>query len=174
MLNDARTRLKDLLVTLGAPPKNTNELTLIMYFDEAHVLTPEPGNNSKRRAEKTNLDWLMSALDEFRSYGLFAIFLSTQSSLQSLAPSVLWANSPRYIAALPKLHAPITETPFDCMPMIIPSSLTYDDICAPLYMSQFGRPLCVSHRRRHHVLTLPFSKQMEYHGPGFRGGTSGR
>jgi hypothetical protein len=118
----------------------SSRLTVLLSFDEAHVLTSKaPGMSS---TQKVLLDHLASALNEFRPQSLFAIFLSTQSDIESFAPSFSFARSARIRHQLPDSHAPITETPFDCFERaIIPSRLKAKHTGNIAFMALFGRPL---------------------------------
>jgi hypothetical protein len=122
---------------LSATPDN--DLKLLLSFDEAHALTSElPGT----APDKILLDYLAQALNEFRSQPLFALFLSTQSDIEYFAPSYTTARSARIRPQLPDLHAPITETPFDCFETpILPERLMADHPSDIAFMSLFGRPL---------------------------------
>ncbi|KAH9900744.1 hypothetical protein C8Q73DRAFT_722479 [Cubamyces lactineus] len=109
----------------------------------------EPSSPPKH---KTALDILVSALDDCRDLGLFTLFMSTQSSLEHLAPAAIHARSARYSALPPSMHAPITETPFDCFgsKRLVPSKLHCRDVCETPFMACFGRPMWRS-------LMMPYS-----------------
>ena len=115
-----------------------NSLCILMYFDEAHTLAPYVDGR-----EGMPLDILASLLDTFTNKGLFTLFISTQSKLQALAPSAAYARFSRYSNMVGQMHAPITETPFDCFKPgeITPSRLRVEDICDVTFMACFGRPL---------------------------------
>ncbi|KAJ8454653.1 hypothetical protein ONZ51_g12905 [Trametes cubensis] len=106
-------------------------------MDKMAVDTTSTGANQNNASEpssppehKTALDILVSALDDCRDLGLFTLFMSTQSSLEHLAPSAIHARSARYSALAPSMHAPITETPFDCFGdnRLVPSKLHCKDL----------------------------------------------
>ncbi|KAI0654604.1 hypothetical protein C8Q70DRAFT_1086808 [Cubamyces menziesii] len=124
----------------GDPKGRLKILHILMYFDEAHNNASEPSSPPEH---KTALDILVSALDDCRDLGLFTLFMSTQSSLEHLAPSAIHARSARYSALAPSMHAPITETPFDCFGdnRLVPSKLHCKDVCETPFMACFGRPM---------------------------------
>ena len=115
-----------------------NSLCILIYFDEAHTLAPYVDGRGGMP-----LDILASLLDTFTNKGLFTLFISTQSKLQALAPSAAYARFSRYSNMVGQMHAPITETPFDCFKPweINPSRLRVEDICDVAFMACFGRPL---------------------------------
>ena len=119
-----------------------NSLCILIYFDEAHTLAPYVEETSPEQG-KMPLDILTSLLDMFTNKGLFTLFISTQSKLQALAPSAAYARFSRYSNMVGQMHAPITETPFDCFKPweINPSRLRVEDICDVAFMACFGRPL---------------------------------
>jgi hypothetical protein len=119
--------------------KSVPSLVLLLSFDEAHALNSTPRGVLE---DKLLLDYLAQALNELRSEPLFAIFLSTQSSIEYFAPSVTAARSTRIRKELPDLHAPITETPFDSFEQAInPTRLMAHHPSDIAFMSLFGRPL---------------------------------
>jgi hypothetical protein len=137
----AREELKKLIGLIdGYPAPQDDTIKLIIYFDEAHPLTKAtPGYEN----EKTRYDFLCSCLNEFLKFPMFAIFLSTNSSLSHFASPNALAKSARIRHGDAVTHAPITETPFDCHPnlMVEQGKLTVEDICTISFMAQFGRPL---------------------------------
>ncbi|KAI0753125.1 hypothetical protein C8Q80DRAFT_1150166 [Daedaleopsis nitida] len=60
-----------------------------------------------------------------------------------LAPSSSYARSSRYRQHVGSMHAPITETPFDCFgpECIVPTQLQADELNDMVLMACFGRPL---------------------------------
>ncbi|KAF9446908.1 hypothetical protein P691DRAFT_783135, partial [Macrolepiota fuliginosa MF-IS2] len=118
-------------------PGKGDEPKLMIYVDEAGSLTKE--DVTERR--KVKLDYLRLAINEFRPHSMIAVFLSTQPHIGDLAPSAMLSQSARYREA-GALHAPITETPFDCFePSVLkPSRMTVDDLSDVVYMAIFGRP----------------------------------
>ena len=142
------------------PESSTSRLKLLhilIYFDEAHVLAkPEPNqrkSTTKRGTPtsqstpaetssplegKTALGVLFSALDDCRDLGLFTLFLSTQPTLQEFA-----TPSTRHRKSAGSMHAPITETPFDCFGprQLDPSKLCARDVGDVTLMACFGRPM---------------------------------
>jgi len=135
----ARTALAQLISKLegcvGSKP-----IKLIIYFDEAHPLTKVAPKNDD---EKTLYDFLCSCLNQFLTFPMFCIFLSTNSSLAHFASPRALAKSARIRGGKAVTHAPITETPFDCCDdlMVKPGKLSIKDISTISFMAQFGRPL---------------------------------
>jgi len=120
---------------VGAP-----QIKLIIYFDEAHPLTKVVPKNDD---EKTLYDFLCSCLNQFLTFPMFSIFLSTNSSLAKFAAPPALARSARIRGGKAVIHAPITETPFDCSGDLVvkPGELSIKDISTIPFMAQFGRPL---------------------------------
>ena len=118
----------------------SQRIKLIIYFDEAHPLTKVV---PKKDDEKTLYDFLCSCLNQFLSFPVFFIFLSTNSSLAYFAAPRALARSARIRGGKAITHAPITETPFDCCGdlMVKPGELSIKDISTIPFMAQFGRPL---------------------------------
>ena len=129
-------------------------LHILIYFDEAHVLEPNQKESTAKRATptsqstpaetssplegKTALGILFSALDDCRDLGLFTLFLSTQPTLQEFA-----TPSTRHRKSAGSMHAPITETPFDCLGpgQLDPSKLCASDVGDVTLMACFARPM---------------------------------
>ncbi|ETW78232.1 hypothetical protein HETIRDRAFT_107824 [Heterobasidion irregulare TC 32-1] len=106
-------------------------IQLVIYFDEAHELASRaaPGN----KYDKSLYDTVLSVLNDFVSYPLFAIFLSTILHVARCPPSQDFASSSR-AARESLLQAPVTETPFDCAPdfVVKPHGLRLGDAYAHL------------------------------------------
>jgi hypothetical protein len=112
---------------------------VLLSFDEAHSLTSTLDGTA---SDKVLLNYLAEALNELCPQALFALFLSTQYSIEHFAPSYATARSARIRQQIPDLNAPITETPFDCFDMPIhPGRLMAGDPSDIAFMSLFGRPL---------------------------------
>ncbi|KAH9949216.1 hypothetical protein B0H21DRAFT_820225 [Amylocystis lapponica] len=135
--------LKQLSACVNAPEQDEHVVKLILYFDEAHILTTKPAPPNPD--EKKLYDVLCSTLEELRRHSIaaFALFLSTNSSLSRFAPIPTQAASGRARTTAKDLQAPITEIPFDCSRNfpINWATLTYAEICTVDFMAQFGRPL---------------------------------
>jgi hypothetical protein len=145
----AEQALQELLDAIKTKVPNSGDamrhLRVLLYFDEAHVLTNKRGKglDSTNAVPKMALDYLAEALNELRSMPLFALFLSTQLDIEYFAPSVFLARSARIRNQLPNVPAPITETPFDCFgsQAIVPQRLEARHTSDVVFMSLFGRPL---------------------------------
>ncbi|KAH9923393.1 hypothetical protein B0H21DRAFT_895174 [Amylocystis lapponica] len=150
-LDTAQTRAKEALVLLidkitnlsETPHTSSTAVKLMFYFDEAHMLptTLVKGDSP----EKSLYDVMCSTFDTLRleSTAVFAIFLSTNSSLAKFAPVGRQANSARARENAHDLQAPLTEIPFDCsdrFPLRM-RNLTMNDLCKMEFMARFGRPL---------------------------------
>jgi len=119
-------------------PKPPNKIKIILYFDEAHELFHKQMTDDR---PYHHFDALCGSLNAFRGQPIFAIFLSTDSSLSVLASPRKDNRSARAPAG--RLQAPFTETPFDCSP-IFPlelDELNYEDTCQIKFLAQFGRPM---------------------------------
>lgn len=135
----ARAALRQLICKLDSLV-GSQQIKLVIYFDEAHPLTKVVPKNDD---EKTLYDFLCSCLNQFLAFPIFCIFLSTNSSLAQFASPRALAKSARIRGGKAELHAPITETPFDCCEdlMIKPGEWDFKDITTIGYMAKFGRPL---------------------------------
>ena len=126
-------------------------IRVLISFDEAQVLAnPLSGSSSDgphpESEDKTALDVLFTVLDDFRSLGLFGVFISTHSHLEHIdfqASPAPFSRGARSRVLPPYAHAPITETPFDCFGerRIVPSRLRAEDVCDVAFMACFGRPM---------------------------------
>ena len=114
---------------------------LILYFDEAHVLSAKTVPHTPDR--KDMYDVLCSCFNSFLSSPIFAIFLSTNSNISQLAPQGPLARSARALVNEDALQAPVTETSFDCSPTfpIKARTLGLKDVSEVEFMAQFGRPM---------------------------------
>lgn len=119
----------------------TNHVKLMVYFDEAHVLSGKRVQNDLN--EKDMYDVMCSCFDVFSPKPIFVIYLSTNSNINQLAPPGLLARSARARANTDALQAPITETPFDRSPdlPIKPGTLKLEDVYEIEFMARFARPL---------------------------------
>jgi hypothetical protein len=119
----------------------TNDVQLMLYFDEAHGLLDRKIPNDPD--EKDMYDVLCSCFNAFLSSPIFVIYLSTNFNISQLAPAGRAARSGRARANADALQAPITEVPFDCSPDFpIPSGeRSLQDVCEVRFMAQFGRPM---------------------------------
>jgi hypothetical protein len=140
--NKAISELDELLTELRAKCSRqpSYAIEIVMYFDEAHSLTALKPKNEN---EKTLYDVFCSVLNTFLRYPVFVIFLSTNSDLAELATPRSLAQSARIRDGRATIHAPITETPFDCYPdmLIRPVTMSFVETTTVEYMAKFGRPL---------------------------------
>jgi len=115
-------------------------MKLVVYFDGTHPLAKVVPKNDE---EKTLYDFLCSCLNQFLTFPMFRIFLSTNLSLAQFASPRALARSARIRGGKAETHAPITETPFDCCEdlMVKPGQLKIEDTSTIQFMAQFGRPL---------------------------------
>jgi hypothetical protein len=118
----------------------SDHVKLMLYFDEAHVLTKTVPHDPD---QKDMYDVLCSCFNLFLSLPVFVIFLSTTSNINKLAPSGSLAKSARARANADALQAPVTETPFDCSSNfpIKPRKFGLGDVSQVEFMAQFGRPM---------------------------------
>lgn len=137
--DDVRRHLSMLIQTLedhGASLDDSH-VKVFMYLDEAHVLTEKIAQDGRLA-----LDVFLGAFNIFTKQPIFLILLSTQSDIDHLAPSVITARSSRYRTNIQHIHAPITETPFDCFDRPI-LCVSLGLLSTVTFMALFGRPLCV-------------------------------
>ncbi|PIL27971.1 hypothetical protein GSI_09915 [Ganoderma sinense ZZ0214-1] len=129
------------------------DIHILIYFDEAHVLATRRVPKSSN--SKTALDVLFTVLDSFREHGVFTVFISTRLHPECATPPGSVGPSARRRVVASALHAPITETPFDCFGArpIVPSCLRAEDVCDVAFMACFGRPMWRS-------LLLPFCDEV--------------
>ncbi|KAF8218993.1 hypothetical protein L208DRAFT_1523899 [Tricholoma matsutake] len=115
-------------------------IKLIIYFDKAHALTKVMPKNDD---EKMLYDYLCSCLNQFLTFPMFSIFLSTNSSLAQFAAPRALAKSAHIRSRKAVTHTPITETPFNCSEDLIVKAgeLNIKHISTIPFMAQFGRPL---------------------------------
>jgi hypothetical protein len=140
--NRAKNELQHLLEELRAKCKGNlyYAIEMVIYFDEARSLTQWKPRNER---EKTLYDVLCSVLNVFLEYPVFVIFLSTSCDLAKLAAPRNLAKSARILDVRATIHPPITETPFDCYPLMLikPAALSFAETTTIEYLAQFGRPL---------------------------------
>jgi hypothetical protein len=122
------------------------EVLFFIYFDEAHVLTQvEPG---RLPPLQSRYDLLGFVLTKMNTLPFFAVFLSTNSSIGSFAPSTyeipsLWGLQSTV------LHAPFTELSFDAfaensfasLSRENPTGVRLQDVWNLDYLVKFGRPM---------------------------------
>lgn len=120
-------------------PGGERIVDILMYFDEAHVLTKAHPTGIQ---SKTLYNIFLSVLSDYVEIHLFVLFLSTALHLAELAPTRAQVASSR-AAASGAHQAPITETPFDCSPNILVKQHFYSrrDVADMRFMARFGRPL---------------------------------
>ncbi|PCH39715.1 hypothetical protein WOLCODRAFT_97721 [Wolfiporia cocos MD-104 SS10] len=153
------TSLIDYLKTLT--PRQTldgndgqTSLDLVVYFDEAQTLAKSmlqtqeesAAQDDTQNRPRSRYDALLSALNRIRHLTLFAVTLSTNSSLHELAASLAMHASMRlHQVEYNSLQAPYTELPFDCLlngkHLIEAGQCTLKDTCQVSFISRFGRPL---------------------------------
>lgn len=115
--------------------ENKNLLVLV-YFDEAHILLPTEDEWTR---ERSLYDHLLSVLNDLAPE-IFGLFLSTSSYLHQFAPPAELSASARQ-ANSKFLQPPITEVPWDCMPLIRSKEVTLKDLGTIAFLAGFGRLL---------------------------------
>lgn len=122
-------------------PAKVRPLSVFIYFDEAQSLAARPSGVSG----KVPLDAFVQTLDMFRDRGAFTVLLSTELNIEHLPPPSSYSPSARFRNLDRYMHAPLTETPFDCFGShkLEPLSLRADGVGKVEFMAQFGRPLRV-------------------------------
>jgi hypothetical protein len=118
-----------------------NKFKAIVYFDEAHTL--QVAVQDKGRSPYFAL---MHVLSTLANTPIFFIFLSTNSSLNALAPTGVQYPSLRVQAGW-KLIPPFFELPFDSFCSDFTATvrkkgkLTLNGVCELEQMVKFGRPM---------------------------------
>jgi hypothetical protein len=109
----------------------------MVSFNEAHVLTGYKIPNDSE--EKGTYDVLCLSFNFFLAFPISVICLSTTSNMSQLAPLGSLARSARACRYADRLQVPITETPFDCSPMlpIRPGKLLLKDVSEIEFLAQF-------------------------------------
>ncbi|KAI6041207.1 hypothetical protein EDC04DRAFT_1332225 [Pisolithus marmoratus] len=146
LYHESKHQLGQLLTTLNAACifPNSNDVRVLLYFDEAHELGPaipddkQPTNNKK----KTLYDVLCSSLTHFQGSPIFTLFLSTQPSMTLPAPSAETVGLARQ-QSMKICQTPLTELPFDCHPTfpLRPGTLKLEQLGELPFLARFGRPL---------------------------------
>jgi len=117
----------------------------MISFDEAHELDVIDPNDSalKYRAPNSRYDVLLDVINDLKTQPIVAVFLSTASSINTLAPAIRNARFAPVTATGLQLPAPITETPFDCSPNfpIKAAEVTIATVAKAPFMANFGRPM---------------------------------
>ena len=122
-----------------------NNLNMVIYFDEVQTLfTSSSTDSADEKKKKNRYDALCSAASYFVNYGVFFIFLSTNSSLPKLAPTKQNAVSARISRGEADLNTPIIEIPFDCHhKMVGNGEFSLHETISVHFLARFGRPLSV-------------------------------
>lgn len=121
-------------------PHPRNVPTLVIYFDDAHVLhTPVLGPNTS----ETIYDALCSSIDYFTNKSLLVLFMSTTSKLERFALPFKLARSARLSRTRRLTAQPITEIPFDFSPdlPLLENVEMLASVADVKFMSRFGRAL---------------------------------
>ncbi|KAG9023609.1 hypothetical protein FRB95_012722 [Tulasnella sp. JGI-2019a] len=117
-----------------------NDVEIIVYFDEAHVLHSE---NSDGSPDDATLNALCSSFTAFVQRPIFFIFISSRPSLFRSTPSsglMVHSAQARYAE---DLQTPISETPFDYSPLFPVTlwELSLQTVSTVEFMAQSGRPM---------------------------------
>lgn len=118
---------------LGAV-KSTDDLKILIYFDEAHTL-------AVATTGPTKYDTLCSALADLDDYSHFVIFMSTTGALSILGRPQHEYRSSRAVAPKTTLPAPFTILPFDIGPRVSHRNATVETLRRIKHLAGFGRPL---------------------------------
>ena len=125
------------------PSKIPNAVKLMLYFDEAHILTSIDVAGSTKAENRNLMEILCWTLEEMRHSSVFGIFLSTNSSMARFAPRPWLARSARVRNNANDLQAPVTEIPFDCSPgfPLKMDQMEMKELYEVAHLAKFGRPL---------------------------------
>ncbi|KAF9042685.1 hypothetical protein BDP27DRAFT_1455214 [Rhodocollybia butyracea] len=132
----------DELVAVGLLPDTPRSrgFKVLIYFDEFHDLATTKSRNLKSGSQKSLHNILLSVLNDYLDWPIFAIFMSTTSHIAPLTPAPRDLSPPDFSWS----QVPITEVPFDCSPALEnlgPDVLTRDQVSDVMFMANFGRPL---------------------------------
>jgi hypothetical protein len=125
-------------------PTKSKFCPFIISMDEIHVLYNP--RNMEVQSPYTLYARLKSALRGGTSADLCAIFLTTATSVNKIAPSKDVAPSYRERESERFLPAPFTELPFDPFVIsdpLVPKQLGLDDVGSLAFTAKFGRPMYV-------------------------------
>jgi hypothetical protein len=140
VVDQARQTFQELLAVIDSSPTDfSEEVKVILYFDEAHTLSESP---RPRLSGKTLYDILCAALNNFVPDSFFVVFLSTTTRLGELPPSHTLAKSARPRENSHHFLAPITETLFNISGTFPVHSQEYtlQQTSTVAFMSNFSRP----------------------------------
>ena len=114
----------------------------VVYFDESHTLLDQGGGQAGRQPYFS----LMHTLSLVSGKAIFFIFISTNSNLQSFAPTDALYPSIR-VQAGRRIIPPFFELPFDNFSENFTTNLkrdgqlTLNGVCEIRQMVKFGRPM---------------------------------
>lgn len=120
------------------------EISILMYFDEAHTLNVP--SMSQQQSSLSHHHLLTKSLNKFNSFPIFSVFLSTNSNMSILSPPQRQHPSIRVSTnSNDSLQTPYTELPFDCSPDIKLAfkrgTMKIDEVNKFDWMCRFGRAL---------------------------------
>jgi hypothetical protein len=141
-------------------PENLKDISLLLCFDEAHCLHDIAlvrFDGYEGHEARTSYHCLLAALSELKPFSILTLFLSTTSTLslhQFVPPfelQVRWGliqEEIRVDQSSWDISTPFTEVPFDvgdlgqASPILAKEGIkTLSEMCEPLFMARFGRPL---------------------------------
>ena len=113
---------------------------VILAFDEAHVLTNNPGDTTYNVFIE-----LRRVLRSMVKEPIFSLFLTTAGSFQRFSPDIRSDPSSRVTKALPTLH-PISEISFDTLAYSAKENeVSLERVTKTDWIARLGRPLCVDY-----------------------------
>jgi hypothetical protein len=118
----------------------------VVYFDEAHTLHTDQSCTSLRPHTRNPYFALMHAMSNIAHKPIFFVFLSTNTSLHSFAPTNAMFPSAR-VRANQQLIPPYFELPMDIFcegftqKLKDAGELTLSGVCQLKHMTKFGRAL---------------------------------
>jgi hypothetical protein len=117
---------------------------VILYFDEAHLLTDLPERSPSQYASWTLFSELRRGLREVVDKPIFTLFLSTAGRPNLLSPAIKADPSTRMYNLEESPVHPISEISFDDLAYpAYPNSVTLDRVVELDWISHIGHPLYV-------------------------------
>ena len=146
LVTEAQAALLTLSSLIYPGNSKPGTMKVLLSFDRAQALGNLQARFPFERPEwGTPLDNLIYAVNRLANRSMFAVLISTKPQLEHIDPpaSTVMPSYARSRIVPVVLHAPITETPFDCFGQqpLNPAFLYEHTISDVGLMACFGRPL---------------------------------